>query len=108
MLYELRIYHCMPGKLPALSKRFETTTTKLFEKHGFRQIGYWTVSIGESSSDFYYILGWESLEERDKKFAAFASDPDWIAARAKSEEGGALISSFSNTILMPTKFSPLK
>jgi hypothetical protein len=108
MLYELRIYHAMPGKLPALLKRFETATVALFEKHGLRQIGYWTVAIGESSADFYYILQWESMDEREKKFAAFQKDPDWIAARAKSEEGGPLVASISNSILMPTKFSALK
>jgi len=108
MLYELRIYHSMPGKLPALLSRFENATVALFEKHGFRQIGYWTVAIGESNADLYYILAWESLDEREKKFAAFAKDPDWIAARTKSEEGGPLISSFSNSILTPTKFSALK
>ena len=26
MIYELRIYQCIPGKLPALLKRFETKT----------------------------------------------------------------------------------
>jgi hypothetical protein len=108
MLYEMRIYHSMPGKLPALLARFENTTVALFEKHGFRQIGYWTVAIGESNADLYYILAWESMEERDRKFMAFQKDPDWIAARAKSEEGGPLISSFSNSILSPTKFSALK
>ena len=36
MLYELRIYHAMPGKLPALMTRFETATVALFQKHGFR------------------------------------------------------------------------
>jgi|ERR1700722_6651531 hypothetical protein len=108
MLYELRIYHSMPGKLPALLSRFENATVALFEKHGFRQVGYWTVAIGESNADLYYILAWESMEERDQKFMAFAKDPAWIAARAKSEEGGPLISSFSNSILSPTKFSELK
>lgn len=108
MLYELRIYHSMPGKLPALLSRFETATVALFEKHGFRQLGYWTVAIGESNADLHYILAWESLDERDKKFAAFQADSDWIAARAKSEEGGPLVSSFSNSILSPTKFSALK
>jgi hypothetical protein len=108
MLYELRIYHSMPGKLPALLTRFETKTVALFEKHGMRQVGYWTVGIGESTADLYYILAWESMEERDKKFAAFAKDPDWIAARAKSEEDGPLLSSISNSILLPTKFSALK
>jgi hypothetical protein len=108
MLYELRIYHSMPGKMPALLKRFETATVALFEKHGLRQVGYWTVAIGESSADLYYILAWESMEEREKKFAAFQKDPDWIAARAKSEETGPLVASISNSILMPTKFSALK
>jgi|SRR5579862_7859151 len=108
MLYELRIYHCMPGKLPALSKRFETVTVKLFEKHGIKQVGYWTTLIGESSSDFYYILAWDSLDERNKKFATFGADPDWIAARAKSEENGPLVASVTNTILSPTAYSMLK
>jgi hypothetical protein len=108
MLYELRIYHCVAGKLPALLTRFETATVALFEKHGIRQVGFWTVAIGESSADLYYILKWDSMEERAKKFAAFQADPDWIAARAKSEEGGPLVTSISNSILMPTKFSALK
>ena len=38
MLYELRIYHCMPGKLPAVLTRFETATVKLFEKHGIQPV----------------------------------------------------------------------
>ena len=108
MTYELRVYHCMAGKLPALLTRFETATVALFEKHGIRQVGFWTVAIGESSADLVYILKWDSLDEREKKLAAFAADPDWIAARAKSEEGGPLVASISNSILMPTKFSALK
>ena len=108
MLYELRIYHCMPGKLPAVVARFENATVKLFGKHGIEPVGFWTVVVGESNADLHYILAWESMEERDRKFAAFATDPDWIAARTKSEESGPLISSFSNSILTPTKFSALK
>ncbi|MFZ0676745.1 NIPSNAP family protein [Candidatus Binatus sp.] len=108
MLYELRIYHCMPGKLAAVVTRFETATVKLFEKHGIQPVGFWTVAIGESNADLYYILKWDSLDERQKKFAAFQADPDWIAVRNKSEEAGPIIASFSNTILMPTNFSALK
>ena len=108
MLYELRIYHCMPGKLPAVVTRFETQTVKLFEKHGIQPVGFWTVAIGDSNADLYYMLKWDSLDERQKKFAAFQADPDWIAARNKSEEGGPIIASFSNSILTPTKFSAMK
>jgi heme-degrading monooxygenase HmoA len=108
MIHELRIYHAMPGRLPALLKRFETVTVRLFEKHGFKQIGYWTVAIGESNQDLIYILQWESLAERERKFAAFQADPEWIEARRKSEENGPLITSFSNSILAPTSFSALR
>jgi NIPSNAP len=105
MVYELRVYHCLPGRLPALLKRFETVTVRLFEKHGIRQLGFWTVAVGESNQDLVYILQWESLADRDKRFVAFQSDPEWIEARRKSEEDGPLLSSISNSILTPTAFS---
>jgi hypothetical protein len=108
MLYELRIYHCMPGKLAAVVARFENATVKLFEKHGIQQVGFWTVVIGESNADLYYILKWDSLDERQKKLAAFQADPDWIAVRNKSEEAGPIVASINNTILTPTNFSALK
>jgi NIPSNAP protein len=108
MIYELRVYHCLPGRLPALVKRFETATLRLFEKHGIRQAGFWTVAIGESNHDLIYILQWESLADRDKKFAAFLADPEWLDARRKSEENGPLVASISNTIMNPTTFSALR
>jgi hypothetical protein len=108
MIYELRVYHCLAGRLPALLKRFQDKTIALFEKHGIRQVGFWTVAIGESNQDLIYILQWDSMAERDKRFAAFGSDPDWIAARSQSEEDGQIIASISNTILTPTRFSALK
>jgi hypothetical protein len=108
VIYELRVYHCLPGRLPALLKRFENTTVRLFEKHGIRQVGFWTVAIGESNQDLFYILQWESHADREKRFAAFQSDPEWIEARRKSEEDGPLLTSISNTILTPTAFSALK
>lgn len=105
MIYELRTYHCVPGRLPDLLKRFENTTLRLFERHGFRQLGFWTVAIGESNQDLIYILQWESLADREKKFVAFQSDPEWIEARRRSEENGPLVNSITNSMLTPTAFS---
>ena len=31
MIYELRIYHAVPGRLPDLLKRFDTITLKIWE-----------------------------------------------------------------------------
>lgn len=108
MIHELRVYHCVPGKLPALLKRFETITLAIWEKHGIRQAGFWTVVIGESNQDLYYMLQWESLAEREKKWAAFSNDSDWIAKRGETERDGPLVQSFSNTILKPAAFSAVK
>ena len=71
MVYELRVYHIVPGRMPAIIKRFDTVTCRLFEKHGIKQVGFWTVAIGESTSDLVYMLQWESMADRDKKFATF-------------------------------------
>jgi hypothetical protein len=108
MIYELRIYRCVPGRLPALLKRFETITTKLWDKHGIRQAGFWTTLIGESNHDLTYFLVWESLAEREKKWNAFASDPEWISKRAETEKDGQIVASVSNQILTPTSFSAVK
>ena len=34
MIVELRVYHCLPGRLPALHERFQNVTLPLWEKHG--------------------------------------------------------------------------
>jgi hypothetical protein len=108
MLHELRIYHCAPGRLPDLNQRFERITLKLWEKHGIRQVGFWTVLIGESNQALYYLLEWKDLAERERVWNGFMSDPEWIAKRAETEKNGPLIAHVSNSILTPTSYSKLR
>lgn len=108
MIYELRVYRCLPGRLPALIKRFEDATLALWDKHGIRQAGFFTTVIGESNNDLTYILKWESMADRERGWTAFQSDPDWIAARAKSEESGQIVGNIVSQFLAPTAFSALK
>ena len=98
----------MPGRLPALLKRFETITLKLWEKHGIRQAGFFTTLIGESNQELTYFLAWESLAEREKKWTAFQADPEWIAARAKTEADGQIVGNIVSQLLVPTAFSSVK
>lgn len=105
MIHELRIYRCVPGRLPDLLKRFETITLALWERHGIRQAGFWTTVVGESNQDLTYLLAWESLAERETKWAAFQSDPEWIAKRAQTEANGPIVANIVNAILQPTAFS---
>ena len=108
MIYETRVYRCLPGRLPALLKRFDTITLKLWEKHGIKQAGFFTTLVGESNQELTYLLAWESLADREKKWAAFQSDPEWIAARAKTEEDGQIVGNIVNQLLIPTAFSAMK
>ena len=108
MIYELRIYNCVSGRLPALLSRFENITLKLWEKHGIKQAGFWTTAIGENNNDLHYLLAWESLAEREAKWHAFATDPEWLSAKAETEKDGAIVASLSNRILQPTGFSSVQ
>jgi hypothetical protein len=108
MLYELRVYRCIPGRLPALIKRFDTATLKLWEKHGIRQAGFWTTVIGESNHELTYMLAWNSLAEREQKWNGFMADPEWINKRAESEKDGAIVANIVSQILQPTSFSAMK
>ena len=108
MIYELRVYQCIPGKLPALLKRFETKTLDIWKKHSIRPTGFWTVLVGDGNNDLHYLLAWESLADRDKKWNAFQSDPEWITARAKTEEDGPIVGNIVNQLLVPTSFSSVK
>ncbi len=108
MIYELRVYDCVPGKLPALLKRFDTITLKIWERHGIRQAGFWTTLVGESNMSLTYLVAWESLAERETKWTAFQSDPEWIAKRAETEKDGAIVANVANQFLTPTSFSSVK
>src|ERR1700756_192117 len=108
MLYELRVYHCVPGRLPDLLKRFDTITLNIWKRYGIEQAGFWTVAIGDSNQALYYFLKWESLADREKKWAAFQADPEWNTKRAETEKNGAIVARVENQILQPTSFSSVK
>ena len=108
MIYELRVYRTLPGRLPALLARFQNHTLRIWDRHGIRQAGFWTTLVGESSADLTYMLAWESLAERERKWAAFMADAEWQQARAESEKDGPINLNVSNQLLTPTAFSVVK
>ena len=107
MIYEYRVYETTPGKLPALNASFRNTTVKLFEKHGLKAIGFWEALVG-TTNELHYILAFEDMAHRERAWAAFQADPEWIAARAEREKDGPLVARVRNTIWRPTDYSPLK
>jgi hypothetical protein len=108
MIYELRVYRSVPGRLPALLARFQNDTLRIWEKHGIRQAGFWSTLVGESNQDITYMLAWDSLADRQKRWDAFLADPEWLAVSAETEKDGQLVENISNQLLMPTRFSSVK
>jgi hypothetical protein len=96
--FELRIYYTRPGRMDALLERFQNHTTKIFEKHGMENIGYWLPESGDQNT-LYYILAYPSKEARDKSWAAFSADPKWKEVQSKSEESGKIVDSVKSVFM---------
>jgi NIPSNAP len=79
-----------------------------WEKHGIRQAGFWSTRIGKSSQEIIYMLAWESMAEREKRWGAFLTDPEWVAVVAKTERDGQLVENISSQLLTPAAFSAVK
>src|SRR3954466_2999284 len=108
MIYEMRIYRCVPGRLPALLKRFETVTLKVWEKHGIRQAGFFTTLIGESNQELTYFLAWVRAAAPEKKGACGVTDPGGRKGRAESEADGQSSGNIVSQILAPLPRASVK
>jgi hypothetical protein len=104
MIYELRVYHAIPGKLPSVLKRFSEVTLPIWKRLGIAHVGFWTTLVGSSNQELVYMLAWESLADREAKWNTFLADPEWVAKRAASDQDGPLVANISNTLLNPTSF----
>jgi hypothetical protein len=101
-VFELRIYHAMPGKLSALESRFRDTTSKLLAKHNLNVVGYWV-----SDGAFVWLVAHTSREEAEKNWTALGRDPG-MGELIKSEQAEKLVESVDSILMLPTDFSPMK
>ena len=107
-VFELRVYHTVPGTVPELESRFRDTTSKLLAKHDLKVVGYW-VPEGAPAWDntFVDILAYPSREEANKNWEAFVADPEFQEV-IKSEKANKLVEKEDSTYMHPTDFSPMK
>ena len=107
LVYELRIYHTYEGKLDDLLRRFREHTCKLFEKHGIKNIAYWTPTEDPlKGKTLVYVIAHASREAATANWKAFSDDPEWQAARDKSEASGKIVEKIESTFMVNTDFSP--
>lgn len=107
-IYELRIYHVAAGCIEKLHRRFENITLELFKRHGIQVFDFWTsVPIdSDSPHQLVYMLVYKNQEVHQQNWAAFIADPEWIAAREKSEEDGLIVDKIEVITLVRTSYSP--
>src|ERR1700730_2630126 len=107
VVYELRVYHAAPGRLGDLLARFREHTVKLFERHGMKNVAYWTpLDEPAKSNTLIYILQHASREAAEASWKAFRDDPEWKSVKDKSEENGKLVEKVDSTYMGLTDFSP--
>ena len=106
-VYELLVYEAAQGKLAELLARFREHTTKLFDKHGMKNVAYWTaIDEPKKSNTLIYILEHPSREAAAANWKSFQDDPEWKSVRDKSEANGKLVENVESTFLALTDFSP--
>ncbi len=98
----------MPGRMADLNHRFAEITLGYFAKYGITVVGFWQNELGGSSDQLIYLLGYDSLADREQKWSAFAGDRERIAAFAETEKNGPLVARLTAQILRPTAYSPMK
>jgi hypothetical protein len=106
-VYELRVYHANEGKLDDLLARFRDHTMALFEKHGIKNVAYWTPTDEPlKGKTLIYMLEHPSREAAAANWKAFQDDPEWQSVRDKSQANGKLVEKIDSTYLALTEFSP--
>jgi hypothetical protein len=113
-IFELRVYTACNDNLGRLNARFQDDTCRLFERHGMTNVGYWVPRRGQKGAGktLIYMLAHKSVEAAKASFEAFRKDPDWVAARKRSEAqaGGPLTvkDGVKSTFLRATDYSPIR
>ena len=120
-VYEMRVYYTHEGKFDDILSRFENHTTKLFEKHGFTNVGYWTTTKRENitfadefifqndgNKALVYIVSFKDMDSRNESWENFVNDPEWIRVYEESRVAGPIVEEIEQIFLNPTVFSNLK
>ncbi len=110
-VYELRVYTTLPGKRQALEDRFRDHTSKMFERAGMTNVGYWNAATGDNAEEtFIYLLAYPSREARDQSWEELGTYEDFqeIIIAVERDDERKLIENIEARILEPTSYSDLR
>ncbi|WP_260410866.1 NIPSNAP family protein [Cohnella xylanilytica] len=102
MLYELRIYTILEGRMDAIQQRFERHTLGIFERLGIKVADLWIDQTGHPK--LYYVIEYKNMEDRQLKWGTFVQDPEWVEVKRKSEESGPIIEKIEEIFMRRAEF----
>ncbi len=105
-LYELRTYTAPEGKLDALNARFRNHTMQLFEKHGIKNIAYWTPT--DKPNTLIYVIAHKDADAAKASWDAFRNDPEWKKVAEETQRDGKIVSKVESVYMTATDYSPMK
>ena len=105
-VFELRTYTTNEGKLDALQARFRDHTTRIFQKHGMTNVGYWVSE--DRPNTLIYIISHASRDAAKENWAGFRADPEWQKVSKESEMNGKIVAKVESVYMDATDYSPIK
>lgn len=102
-VFELRVYHVLPGKMPAVEAQFRDAWAQLLDKHNLKVVGYWEAE----DKTFVYIVAHRSRDDAKKNWDALRADPEYLTLK-KSEMADKTLDKVDSTYMEPTDFSPMR
>ncbi|MEO7403926.1 MAG: NIPSNAP family protein [Burkholderiales bacterium] len=105
MIFDVRTYTAVPGKLAAAVKLYEEFGYPVQLKYIGKPLFYGTTEVG-ALNQIVHVWMYQSQAEREDKRARMEADPAWAEYRRLSAEKGYLLSQ-ENKIVKSTSFSPL-
>jgi NIPSNAP len=100
LIYEIRIYEAAEGKADAMRRRFrDHVAPTFFPRHGIELVGAFTAP--DEDDRLTYMTRFADEAARKQAWASFAGDPEWMAMKAASEAGGALLKNQIVSVLSP-------
>ena len=73
-----------------------------------RVSGWLPTLDGGSTSCFFHVLAFSSIEAREKSWQAFGNDPEWQAAYEASRADGPIVERMESVVMFPTDYSPIR
>ncbi len=109
-IFELRTYHSPTSRqLKALHERFAGPEIKIFHRSGIYPVLYSTTVFGADRPNLTYLIPFESLAAREKAWAAFSADDEWVKVRKESvDRYGQITNVIQISLYRATAYSPIR